>query len=75
MPLNINEVVRLAFHKACKYLRDHPPCDAGWDGDMSIIRLLVDAEGDPNGERWANYFVKQVLDEMEWPCPPRKGVE
>lgn len=46
-----NELIKAALRKACKYLREHPPADAGWDGDMNIISLLVDAKSDPDGIR------------------------
>ena len=57
------EIMRKAFLKACKYLREHPPVDAGWDGDMNIIQLLVDAKSDPEGMRWMRYFLNEVLKE------------
>ena len=61
-----NEVIEQAFRKACKYLREHPPADAGWDGDMAIIQILAGGMiNDPEGKRWMTYFIKQVLDEME----------
>lgn len=60
-----NEVIKKAFRKACKYLREHPPCDAGWDGNMEIISLLVDAGSDPEGTRWMRYFINEVLKEEE----------
>lgn len=58
-----NEVIFKAFQKACKYLRDHPPADTGWEGDTEVLRLIVDAESDPEGDRWACHFINQVLDE------------
>lgn len=63
--MNRDEVIKRALLRACKYLREHPPADAGWDGDMEIISLLIDAKSDPEGTRWVNYFVKKVIDE-EW---------
>lgn len=60
-----NEVIFRAFQKACKYFRDHPPADAGWNGDMEVISLLLDAKKDPEGERWMLYFINKVLDEIE----------
>ena len=53
-----------AFLKACKYFRDHPPFDAGMDGDMEILSLIVDAESDPEGIRWANYFLIKAKEEL-----------
>lgn len=50
-----------AFRKACKYLREHPPCDAGFN--MDVIHLVVDSESDPEGERWALHFLNEVLKE------------
>ena len=46
-----NEVIFKAFEKACKYLRDHPPADAGWEGDTEVLGLIVDAKSDPEGAR------------------------
>ena len=59
----IRELVRKAFLKACKYLREHPPADAGWNGDMEIIQLIIDAKSDPEGRRWMHYFLNEVLKE------------
>jgi hypothetical protein len=47
-----NEVIFRAFRKACKYFRDHPPFDAGYDGNPEIISCVVDGKSDPKGERW-----------------------
>lgn len=63
--MNKNEVIFRAFQKACKYFRDHPPFDAGYDGNPEIISCVVDAKSDPEGERWMLYFINKVLDEME----------
>lgn len=41
-----NQVIFLAFEKACKYLREHPPADAGW-GDTKTLSLIMDANSDP----------------------------
>lgn len=60
-----NEVIFKAFEKACKYLRDHPPVGAGWEGDTEVLGLIVDAKSDPEGERWMLYFINKALDEME----------
>ena len=59
------EILYQAFLKACKYLREHPPADAGWDGDMKILSLLVKASEDPEGLRWAHYFINEAMAEME----------
>jgi hypothetical protein len=60
-----NELIKAAFCKACKYLREHPPADAGWDGDMTILSLLIDAKSDPDGVRWMKYFINEAMKEME----------
>ena len=60
-----NELIKAALRKACKYLREHPPADAGWYGDMNIISLLVDAKSDPDGIRWMKYFLNEAMKEME----------
>ena len=59
------ELIRRAFLKACKYLREHPPADDGWNGDMEIIQLVVDAKSDPEGWRWMRYFLNEVVKEEE----------
>ena len=59
------EIVNRAFAKACKYLREHPPADGGWDGDMTIIRLLVDAAGDPDGKRWMAHFINEAMLDIQ----------
>ena len=53
-----------AFLKACKYLREHPPVDAGFDGNMEILCLLVNAHNDPEGYRWAHYFLAEAEEEL-----------
>lgn len=58
------DLIYYAFRKACKYFRDHPPYDAGMDGDMEILSLIVDAESDPEGIRWANYFLIKAKEEL-----------
>lgn len=58
-----NQVIFLALQKACKYLREHPPADAGW-GDTETLSLIMDAKSDPQGERWMLYFINEVLDDM-----------
>lgn len=63
--MNKNEVIFRAFQKACKYFRDHPPFDAGYDGDLEILSCVVDADSDPEGGRWMLYFINKALDEME----------
>lgn len=60
-----NELVKKALRKACKYLREHPSVDAGLDGDMTIISLLVDAKSDPDGVRWMRYFLNEAMKEEE----------
>ena len=60
-----NELIKAALHKACKYLREHPPADAGWDGYINIISLLVDAKSDPDGIRWMKYFLNEAMKELE----------
>ena len=58
-----NELIKAAFRKACKYLRDHPPVDAGLDEDMEIFSLLIDSKSDPEGVRWMKYFLNEVMEE------------
>ena len=58
-----NKVIKRAFSLACKFLREHPPADTC--EHMELIYLVYDAKSDPQGARWAGYFVQQALDEME----------
>ena len=58
-----NEVIKRAFSLACKFLRQHPPNDTC--EDMELIYLVYDGKSDPQGARWATYFIQQALDEME----------
>lgn len=57
-----NEVIKRAFSLACKFLREHPPSDTC--EYMELIHLVYDAKSDPNGARWAAYFIQQALDEI-----------
>ena len=45
---------------ACKFLREHPPADTC--EHMELVSLVYDAKSDPDGARWAAYFIQQVLD-------------
>ncbi len=58
-----NEVIKRAFAIACKFLRNHPPEDTC--EHMELVHLVLDAKSDPQGYRWASYFIQQALDEME----------
>jgi hypothetical protein len=58
-----NEVIKRAFSLACKFLREHPPEDTC--EHIELVRLVYDGKSDPQGVRWAGYFVQQALDEME----------
>ena len=63
--MNKNEVIKLAFCKACQYMREHPPADALYNDAPRTIYLLVDAHDDPAGARWMSYFIEQALEELE----------
>lgn len=58
-----NEIIKRAFSRACKFLREHPPDDTC--EHMELVQLVYDGASDPEGVRWAAYFIQQVLDEME----------
>lgn len=58
-----NAIIKRAFSIACKFLREHPPEDTC--EHMELVHLVIDAKSDPQGIRWANYFIQQVLEEME----------
>ena len=57
-----NELIYKAFQKACKCLREHPPCDAGYEPEFLplIMGGMID---DPEGKRWMVYFLQKVLAE------------
>ena len=56
-----SEVIKQAFAAACKFLRNHPPEDTVEMGP-EIVGLVIDAKSDPQGLRWAKYFLHQVLE-------------
>ena len=58
-----DKVIKQAFSLACKFLREHPPNDTC--EHMELIYLVCDGKSDPQGVRWAKYFIQQALDEME----------
>ena len=57
-----NKVIKRAFSLACKFLREHPPADTC--EHMEFIQLVYDGKSDPQGSRWASYFIQQALDEI-----------
>ena len=58
-----NEVIKLAFSLACKFLREHPPNDTC--EHIELIYLVCDGKkNDPQGALWAAYFIQQALDEI-----------
>lgn len=61
-----NKVIELAFRKACEFLREHPPADTC--DHIEIVQLVYDGKSDPQGRRWAGYFLQQAIDGL-------KGVE
>jgi hypothetical protein len=57
------KVIKLAFRKACEFLRNHPPedtCD-----HVELVQLVYDGKSDPQGCRWAAYFLQQAIDELK----------
>lgn len=58
-----NQVIKRAFALACQFLREHPPYDTC--DSIELASLVVDGKSDPQGSRWALYFIQQALDEME----------
>ena len=57
-----NDVLRRAFTIACRFLREHPPHDTC--AHVELVSLVYDAKSDPDGVRWAQYFVQRALDEL-----------
>lgn len=58
-----NKVIELAFRKACTFLRNHPPFDTC--EDIELVRLVYDGNSDPEGRRYAGYFLQQAIDELK----------
>lgn len=57
------KVIKLAFRKACEFLRKHPPedtCD-----HVELVQLVYDGKSDPQGRRYAAHFLQQAIDELE----------
>ena len=57
-----NKVIKRAFALACQFLREHPPEDTC--EHMELVQLVYDGKSDPQGSRWALYFIQQALDEI-----------
>lgn len=57
-----NQVIKRAFALACQFLREHPPNDTC--EHMELVQLVYDGKSDPQGSRWASYFIQQALDEI-----------
>ena len=58
------EVLRAAFAKACKFLRDNPPADGNvLFEDQRYLYAVCGGDTDPKGERWQKVFLDQVLQE------------
>lgn len=57
-----NQVIKRAFALACQFLREHPPNDTC--EHMELVQLVYDGASDPEGTRWALYFIQQALDEI-----------
>lgn len=55
------EIIRKAFAKACKFLREHPPYDTC--ESVELAYLVVNGSSDPDGVRWMKYFINEVLEE------------
>ena len=58
-----SEVIKLAFRKACQFLREHPPHDTC--EHIELIHLVYDGKSDPEGTRYMTYFIQQALNELE----------
>lgn len=58
-----NKVIELAFRKACEFLRNHPPADTC--DHIELVQLVYDGKSDPQGRRWAGYFLQQAIDELK----------
>ena len=58
-----NKVIELAFRKACKFMRDHPAYDTC--EHIELVQLVFDGKSDPEGRRYAGYFLQQAIDELK----------
>ena len=57
-----NQVIKRAFALACQFLREHPPHDTC--EHIELVQLVYNGKSDPQGSRWALYFIQQALDEI-----------
>lgn len=58
------KIVSRALRIACKWIRENPP------GDLDLynidqIRALTNAEKDPNGENFIQYFLMKAVEEIK----------
>ena len=57
------EILRLAYAKVCKWIRQNPPGNIDDYNDRQLAALTGAAE-DPEGQRWVNCFIMEALDEL-----------
>ena len=57
------EILRLAYSKICKWVRENPPGDIDKYNDRQLAALTSAAQ-DPEGQRWMNCFILDALDEL-----------
>ena len=59
-----NEVIKIAFKLACRFLRDHPPIDACDDVEITAKCIIGGSLDDPEGLRWMTYFLEKAIEEI-----------
>ena len=62
-------VLRIAYAKACKWIRDNPPGDLDQyfakPNSNEYIDALAAGTKDPNGRAWQSVFITEALKELE----------
>ena len=57
-------IVSRALRIACKWIRKNPPGDLDLY-DIEQIRALTNAEKDPDGENFLQYFLMKAMEEIK----------
>ena len=57
------EILRLAYSKICKWVRENPPGNID-NYNTRQMSALVGAEQDPEGRKWMDCFIMEALDEL-----------
>ena len=57
-------IISEAFSLACKFIRSNPPEDIDLYPKDMIVKCLVGAKEDPNGDRYMSYFLEKALEKI-----------